>query len=76
MPKVPKKKAQKAKGAIPKYGRPEKHVQKDLGLQKFSSNVPLGNNDPTVVQGVMYGGMPNSSRRARGPLRQQQGKRG
>lgn len=68
-----KKKAKK--GSIPSYGRPEKHVQKDLGLRKFSSDVPLGNTDPTVVQGKLYGGMPNRSRIARGALRQQRGKR-
>lgn len=70
-----KKNTKKAKGAIPKYGRSEKHVQKDLGLQQYSSDVPLGNTDPTEVQGVMYGGMPNASRKATGRLRAYKGKR-
>lgn len=69
------KKKAKSK-SIPKHGRSEKHVQADLGLRKFSSDVPLGNNDPTVVHGKLYGGMPNKSRVARGRLRQQRGKRG
>lgn len=73
---MPKKKAAKSKKAngIPKYGRPEADVRKDIGLQSFAADVPLGNTDPTVVRGVMYGGMPNFSRMARGNLRTYKGK--
>lgn len=76
MPKKRSKKKKAKKGDIPKYGRPEKSVRKELGLRTYSADVPLGNNDPTVVRGVMYGGMPNSSRRAVGNLKQQRGRRG
>lgn len=73
---MPKRVKKNKKAKIPKHGRSEKDVRKDIGLQSFSPNVPLGNNDPTVVQGVMYGGMPNRSRKAAGGLRVQRGKRG
>jgi hypothetical protein len=66
----------KKKAKIPKYGRPLKDVQKDMGLKNYSSNVPLGNTDPTVVRGKLYGNMPNQSRKATGRLRVQKGKRG
>ncbi len=59
---------------IPKWGRSRKEVNKDLGLRQFSHDVPLGNTDPTVVQGTLGGGMPNASRRAKGRLTQQKGK--
>lgn len=76
MPKERKpNKSKKAKRKIPKWGRSESHVQKDMGLHKYSADVPLGNNDPTVVQGVMYGGMPNASRKATGGLRTWKGRR-
>lgn len=74
--KKPGSKKKAKKGSIPRHGRPEKHVQADLGLRKFTTDVPLGNNDPTVVQGKLYGGMPNKSRVARGRLHAQRGKRG
>lgn len=74
MPRKASKK-KKAKSKIPPWGRSEKHVQKDMGLRKFSTDVPLGNTDPTMVQGKLYGngGVPN--RASRGGLRQQRGKR-
>lgn len=59
---------------IPKWGRSEKDIDRERG-RSWSADVPIGNNDPTVVRGVMYGGMPNASRRAKGALRQQRGKR-
>lgn len=71
---MPKNKGSKKAKGIPKHGRSEADVSRDLGLQNYSADVPLGNTDPTVVQGVMYGGMPNRSRAARGGLRQYRGK--
>lgn len=67
--------AKKAKRKIPPWGRSEKHVQKDMGLRKFSADVPLGNTNPTMVQGKMVGGMPNNSRKATGRLKTLAGKR-
>lgn len=61
------------KGKIPRYGRSRTEVRDDL-LRAYSADVPLGNNNPTVVQGELYGGMPNRSRMARGGLRQLRGK--
>lgn len=72
---MPKKKAKKKK-SIPLHGRDSDKVDRDLGLHKYSTDVPLGNNDPTVVQGKLYGGMPNRSRKATGNLRAQRGRRG
>jgi len=75
---MPKKKSsynKKAKRDIPPWGRSEKHVQKDLGLRKFSGDVPLGNTDPTVVQGKLYGaGGSGMNNRATGGLRQYRGR--
>jgi hypothetical protein len=72
---MPKRKAKKTKKRIPPEGRPLKEVQKDMQrLRKFSTDVPIGNTDPTVVRGKLYGGMPNHP--ARGGLRVQRGKRG
>lgn len=60
---------------IPSYGRKRSQVSKDLGLHTFSADVPLGNTDPTVVQGKMYNqNLPNASRTAKGGLRSQRGK--
>lgn len=75
---MPKKRSKKKKASdpIPKHGRSEKSVRKELGLRKFSADVPLGNTSPTVVRGVMYGGMPNASRRATGRMYEQRGRRG
>lgn len=70
------KKSKKASRKVPPWGRSEQHVQADLGLHSYSGDVPLGNNNPTVVQGVMFGGMPNRSRKAAGGLREWRGKRG
>lgn len=72
MPKKTKRKK------VPRWGRSEKDLKKDMGMgdaHDYSADVPLGNTDPTMVQGVMYGGMPNASRQARGRLRTQKGKR-
>lgn len=60
---------------IPKHGRSLGEINEELGLQTYSADVPIGNTDPTVVQGVMHGGMPNASRRAKGRLRELRGKR-
>lgn len=68
------KKSKKAKRKVPPWGRKEAHVSGDLGLHSYSSDVPIGNTGPTVVQGVMYGGMPNKSRKATGRLKVQKGK--
>lgn len=74
-PKAEAKKAKKStKGKIPKHGRSESDVLKEIGLHSYAGDVQLGNTGPTVVQGVMYGGMPNEPRRARGGLRQFPGK--
>lgn len=63
------------KRKIPTYGRKEKHVKKDIdSLRNYSADVHLGNTDPTVVQGKIYGGMPNRSRMARGGLKKQRGR--
>lgn len=73
---MPKKSPKKK---IPKHGRSYSDVVKDVsmgGLEDYSADVPLGNTDPTVVQGVIWGGMPNASRMAKGRLRQFRGKRG
>lgn len=70
---MPKRKKQK-KGKIPPWGRSEADLDRER-LRTSSADVPLGNTDPTVVRGVMYGGMPNASRMARGPVRQYRGKR-
>lgn len=61
---------------IPKHGRKESHVLKDMARDaaQFSGDVPLGNTGPTVVQGVLEGGMPNKSRMARGRLKAQKGR--
>lgn len=77
MPKGKKAENKKANRTVPPWGRPEKHVRKDEGLRKFSANVPLGNTDPTVVQGKMYGGGGSGSNyasRSRGNLRQYRGR--
>lgn len=71
---MPKKQSQSKKAKIPKHGRSESDVRKDMGLQDFAADVPLGNTDPTVVFGKLYGNMPNNSRMARGGLRQFRGK--
>lgn len=68
-----KGKKDKSKRKVPPWGRKESAVQQDVGLN-YSHDVPLGNTDPTVVQGVMYGGMPNKSRKATGGLKKQKGK--
>lgn len=74
MPKG-KKAQKKAKSKIPPWGRSEKHVRRDMGLHdNFAADVPIGNTDPTVVQGRLYGGMPNRSRKATGGLKQLKGK--
>lgn len=65
-----KKKATKA----PPWGRSEQEIKNELYPEMFANDVPLGNNDPTVVQGVIYGGMPNYPRMARGRLRTFRGK--
>lgn len=77
MPKKKRgKKAKKARRDIPPWGRSVNDIAGDLGLQDFSADVPLGNTDPTVVQGVMDDQeMPNYSRMARGRLVRQRGKR-
>lgn len=67
--------AKKAKRKIPKWGRSEKQLRNDPGLRKFSADVPLGNTDPTMVQGKMVGGMPNNSRKATGRLKPLAGRR-
>lgn len=76
MPKGRKGKSKPKSKKIPKWGRSEKDVRKDMGLRSYSSDVPIGNTGPTVVQGKMYGGMPNRSRKAMGGLRTQRGRRG
>lgn len=64
------------KKKVPKWGRKESEITAALDAEHgYSADVPLGNTDPTMVQGVMYGGMPNASRRAAGSLRVQRGKR-
>lgn len=61
---------------IPKHGRKESAVAKSIGLHTYSSDVPLGNTDPTMVQGTLLGngGVPNGSQRATGRLRAYKGK--
>lgn len=72
---MPKKQpASKKAKKIPRHGRSQSDVRNDMGLQDFAGNVSLGGNDPTVRFGVMYGGMPNFSRMARGGLREFRGK--
>lgn len=66
MPKKQNKKAPAKKAKIPKHGRSESDVLKEIGLHSYAGDVPLGNNSPTVVQGVMYGNAYRSV--ARGPL--------
>lgn len=70
MPRGKKKKA----GKIPPWGRSESEIRAEMELETYSPNVPLGNNNPTIVQGVIYGGMPNDPRMARGRLRTERGK--
>jgi hypothetical protein len=57
------------KKAIPKGGRKRSEVVKDLGLHAYSGDVPLGNNNPTMVEGILWGhgGVPN--RPPRGSLK-------
>lgn len=59
--------------SIPSWGRSQAALDAETP-HSFAADVPLGNNSPTVVQGVMWGGMPNRSRQAKGPLRQYRGK--
>lgn len=77
MPKKANKvRKKKSSGKIPKHGRPEKHVQRELGLN-YSANVPLGNTGPTVVQGKLIGGGGSGRNiRSTGRLRTLKGKRG
>lgn len=71
---MPKKK--RKQGKVPSYGRSQNEIDSDYSsLRGNSADVPLGNTDPTVVQGMMYGGMPNASRRATGGLRELKGRR-
>lgn len=74
MPRSPKKKS-KAERDVPPWGRSQEDLDREFGLLDFSADVPLGNTDPTVVQGVIYGGMPEGSGASRGRLRTQRGKR-
>lgn len=67
-------KGKKKKRKVPPWGRSESKLNKDVGIDSYSPDVPLGNTGPTVVQGVMYGGMPNKSRKATGRLKAQKGK--
>jgi len=60
---------------IPTYGRKRSEVYADIGLHTYATSVPLGNTDPTVVQGKMYNqNIPNATRKATGGLRSQRGK--
>lgn len=72
------KRVKKAKSSrkIPPWGRKKADLKGDMdaGLHSVSANVPLGNTGPTVVRGVMYGGVNNSSNRSTGPLRSYRGK--
>lgn len=69
--------SKKANRKVPPWGRKESKIKKDLGLHNYSADVPLGNTDPTVVQGKLYsGGGSGMNRPARGGLRRQKGKRG
>lgn len=44
------------------------------GPGRYSSDVPIGTNQPTMVQGTLIGGMPNWNRMSRGRLQTQKGK--
>lgn len=61
---------------IPKHGRKEGQVAKSIGLHSYASSVPLGNTDPTMVQGTLrgHGGVPNAPGRSTGRLRTYRGK--
>lgn len=77
---MPRKQKKEPKSKIPPHGRRMHEVTRDMhgdedpGLRKYSSDVPLGNTDPTVVRGKMVGGMPNASRMARGGLYERRGR--
>ncbi len=78
MPKARKEKSRKEKAArkVPPWGRSEREIEKESsGPSDFAADVPIGNTDPTVVHGVLEGGMPRGSGAAKGRLKTQRGKR-